>query len=140
VQPETPAELLAGKDAPVCYVLEQGGLADTLALERLCQIHGLPSPLDELQFAGILESGRNVVLRRDHDASSAWSMPVSPPAVKNYCSFRFRFTGAGFPTSSTHGSNCFLPNIGMLRVARENFSQPYSRGGIRYFVSVIRYR
>jgi glycerol-3-phosphate O-acyltransferase len=64
VQPETPAELLAGKDAPVCYVLEQGGLADTLALERLCQIHGLPSPLEELQFDGIQESGRNVVLRR----------------------------------------------------------------------------
>jgi glycerol-3-phosphate O-acyltransferase len=39
VQPEDPAELLAGKDAPVCYVLEHGGLADTLALERLCQIH-----------------------------------------------------------------------------------------------------
>ena len=48
VQPEVPAELLAGKDAPVCYVLETGGLADTLALERLCQIHELPSPLGDL--------------------------------------------------------------------------------------------
>jgi glycerol-3-phosphate O-acyltransferase len=64
VQPEIPAELLPDKDAPVCYVLEHGGLADTLALERQCQVHGLPSPLADLQFAGISESGQNIVLRR----------------------------------------------------------------------------
>lgn len=63
VQPETPSELLSGTGAPVCYVLEHGGLADTLALERQCQIHGLPSPLEDLQFADIQEGGRNVVLR-----------------------------------------------------------------------------
>ena len=64
VQPENPAELLAGKNAPVCYVLETGGLADTLALERLCQIHGLPSPTSDLNFADVQESRRTVVLRR----------------------------------------------------------------------------
>ncbi|MDX1404975.1 MAG: glycerol-3-phosphate 1-O-acyltransferase PlsB [Woeseiaceae bacterium] len=64
VQPESPATLLAEKNAPICYVLETGGLADTLALERVCQQHGLPSPLEELPFAGISEGGRNVVLRR----------------------------------------------------------------------------
>ena len=64
VQPEAPAELLAGTDAPVCYVLETGGLADTLALERLCRIHGLPSPTDSLQFAAVSERRRIVVLRR----------------------------------------------------------------------------
>jgi glycerol-3-phosphate O-acyltransferase len=64
VQPEAPADLLAGTDAPVCYVLETGGLADTLALERLCQIHGLPSPTDSLQFGADNEKRRIVVLRR----------------------------------------------------------------------------
>ena len=64
VQPENPAELLTNKDVPVCYVLEHGGLADTLALERLCKIHGLPSPTDELEFADLSESHRIVVLRR----------------------------------------------------------------------------
>ena len=64
VQPENPSELLAGTDAPVCYVLEHGGLADTLALERQCQVHGLPSPLEDLQFADTQERGANVVLRR----------------------------------------------------------------------------
>ncbi len=64
VQPEAPADLLAGTDAPVCYVLETGGLADTLALERLCQIHGLPSPTDSLQFGADNERRRIVVLRR----------------------------------------------------------------------------
>jgi glycerol-3-phosphate O-acyltransferase len=64
VLPEVPAELLASNDAPVCYVLEHGGLADTLALEHQCQVHGLPSPLADLQFAGISESGQNIVLRR----------------------------------------------------------------------------
>ena len=63
VQPEKPAELLTNTEAPVCYVLEHGGLADTLALERLCKIHGLPSPTDELEFADLNESHRIVVLQ-----------------------------------------------------------------------------
>jgi glycerol-3-phosphate O-acyltransferase len=64
VQPEDPAELFANTDAPVCYVLETGGLADTLALERLCKIHGLPSPTQGLDFLDASESRRIVVLRR----------------------------------------------------------------------------
>ena len=64
VQPEAPADLLAGTDAPVCYVLETGGLADTLALERLCNINGLPSPTEPLQFGADNERRRIVVLRR----------------------------------------------------------------------------
>jgi glycerol-3-phosphate O-acyltransferase len=64
VQPENPAELLANTNAPVCYVLEHGGLADTLALERLCKIHGLPSPTSDLEFDGHYESRRTIVLRR----------------------------------------------------------------------------
>jgi len=64
VQPEAPADLLAGTDAPVCYVLETGGLADTLALERLCKTHGLPSPTDPVQIGDKSESRRIVVLRR----------------------------------------------------------------------------
>ncbi len=64
VQPDAPAEMLAGSSAPVCYVVETGGLADTLALERLCRIHGLPSPTQSLDFAGITESRRIVVMRR----------------------------------------------------------------------------
>jgi glycerol-3-phosphate O-acyltransferase len=64
VQPEKPAGLLNETDADVCYVLETGGLADMLALERQCAIHGLPSPSEDLQFAGLSESTRTVVLRR----------------------------------------------------------------------------
>jgi len=45
-------------------VLEHGGLADTLALERVCKIHGLPSPTADLEFAGIDENRSTVVLRR----------------------------------------------------------------------------
>ena len=64
VQPDDPAELFANTDAPVCYVLETGGLADTLALERLCKMHGLPSPTQGLDFLDASESRRIVVLRR----------------------------------------------------------------------------
>ena len=64
VQPEAPQELLADCDAPVCYVLETGGLADTLALEKACRQHGLPSPLESLPFAGRYENRRIIVLRR----------------------------------------------------------------------------
>ncbi|MDH5215777.1 MAG: hypothetical protein OEY04_16395, partial [Gammaproteobacteria bacterium] len=64
VQPDDPAELLAGQYARVCYVLETGGLADTLALERVCKAHGLPSPSSELDFCGIHERSSVVVMRR----------------------------------------------------------------------------
>jgi glycerol-3-phosphate O-acyltransferase len=64
VRPHKPAELLEGSEAPVCYVLESGGLADTLALERLCAMHGLPAPTDSLDFCGIRESRRVIVLNR----------------------------------------------------------------------------
>ena len=46
VQPEVPAELFSDADAEICYVLESGGLADLLALERACAKNGLPSPTE----------------------------------------------------------------------------------------------
>ena len=64
VQPDEPLELFPDSDAPVCYVLETGGLADTLALDQLCRKHGLPSPIEPLEFCGITESRRIIVLRR----------------------------------------------------------------------------
>jgi glycerol-3-phosphate O-acyltransferase len=63
VQPDDPAELLARCNGPVCYVLESGGLADTLALERVCDRYGLPSPSDRLHFANVREPAL-IVLRR----------------------------------------------------------------------------
>ncbi len=64
IQPEMPAELIDDPDAAVCYVLETGGLADMLALERACARHGMPSPTESLEFCGISEYRRFVVLRR----------------------------------------------------------------------------
>ncbi len=64
VQPEKPAELLSDPGVPVCYVLETGGLADTLALERVCRLNGLPLPTESLSFSGIREGARVIILRR----------------------------------------------------------------------------
>lgn len=64
VRPEDPAEMFADASTPICYVLETGGLADTLALERLCRIHGLPSPTSSFEFCGQRESRRVIVLQR----------------------------------------------------------------------------
>lgn len=64
VRPENPAEMFAHASTPICYVLETGGLADTLALERLCRIHGLPSPTSSFEFCGQRESRRVIVLQR----------------------------------------------------------------------------
>ena len=64
VQPESPAHIIADSDAAVCYVLETGGLADVLALERACAEHGMPSPTEPFEFCGIRESKRFVVMRR----------------------------------------------------------------------------
>ncbi|MDJ0909366.1 MAG: glycerol-3-phosphate 1-O-acyltransferase PlsB [Woeseiaceae bacterium] len=64
IQPESPAEYITDSGAAVCYVLETGGLADLLALERACKIHGMPSPTGSLDFAGVREPRRTVTLRR----------------------------------------------------------------------------
>ena len=64
VQPEAPAKLVANPDVAVCYVLESGGLADLLALERACGLHDLPSPTGSLEFCGQREARRVIVLRR----------------------------------------------------------------------------
>ena len=63
IQPESPAELITSDSAAVCYVLETGGLADLLALERACARHGLPSPNESFEFCGERFSRRFVVLR-----------------------------------------------------------------------------
>lgn len=63
IQPEVPLELITDSDAAVCYVLESGGLADLLALERACEIHGMPSPSRSLKFCGQRFSRRVVALR-----------------------------------------------------------------------------
>jgi len=64
VQPEAPHELVADSNAAICYVLETGGLADLLALEKACAEHGLPSPSSRFEFCGIRDHKRVVVLRR----------------------------------------------------------------------------
>jgi glycerol-3-phosphate O-acyltransferase len=64
IQPESPQEYITDSDAAVCYVLETGGLADLLALERACAKHGLPSPMEPFEFCGEHESRRYVVMRR----------------------------------------------------------------------------
>ncbi len=63
IQLESPAEQVTDRDAAVCYVLENGGLADLLALERACRLSGLPSPNESLEFGGERFSRRFVVLR-----------------------------------------------------------------------------
>ena len=64
IHPENPAEYITDPDAAVCYVLESGGLADILALERACAKHGLPSPTEPFDFCGNSEYKRFVILRR----------------------------------------------------------------------------
>lgn len=64
IQPESPAELVCKPDVDVCYVLETGGLADLLALERACALHGLPSPTASINYGKARESRRVITLRR----------------------------------------------------------------------------
>lgn len=64
VRPEVPLEYITDPNAAVCYVLETGGLADVLALERACATHGMPSPTESFEFCGNREYKRFIVLRR----------------------------------------------------------------------------
>ncbi|MDX1498872.1 MAG: glycerol-3-phosphate 1-O-acyltransferase PlsB [Woeseiaceae bacterium] len=63
IQPEDPAGIVAAGEARVCYVLESGGLADLLTLERACREYGLPSPTESFECCGHKVSRRFVVLR-----------------------------------------------------------------------------
>ena len=64
IHPDSPEEYITDPDAAVCYVLESGGLADILALERACRKHGLPSPTESFEFCGNVEHKRFVILRQ----------------------------------------------------------------------------
>ena len=70
VLPDEPRSVLDPADAEVVYVLETGGLADLLALERICQKNRMPSPTESFEYAGQRESRRLVVLRPRKDIFS----------------------------------------------------------------------
>jgi glycerol-3-phosphate O-acyltransferase len=64
IRPEIPTEYITDSDAAVCYVLETGGLADVLALERACAQSGMPSPTESFECCGVRVSNRFIVMRR----------------------------------------------------------------------------
>ncbi|MCH9693334.1 MAG: glycerol-3-phosphate 1-O-acyltransferase PlsB [Gammaproteobacteria bacterium] len=66
IQPEAPSEYITDSDAAVCYVLETGGLADVLALEKACAKHGMPSPTESFEFCGKRENRRYIIMRRSN--------------------------------------------------------------------------
>jgi len=63
VLPQKPIEMI-NTTAPICYVLEKGGVVDTAALALACRRHGLPAPLSSFTYAARQESRAVVVLRR----------------------------------------------------------------------------
>ncbi len=82
VLPEDPRELRNPADAEVVYVLETGGLADLLALERICQQRGLPSPTSSFDYAGLREKRRLVVLRRKNGSLIGRSASRGSPRLR----------------------------------------------------------
>jgi glycerol-3-phosphate O-acyltransferase len=82
IQPEAPSELVSNPDAAVCYVLETGGLADMLALERACKIHGMPSPSESFKCCDRRESRRVVVMRRTTGLMFRRSSPKGSPRLR----------------------------------------------------------
>jgi glycerol-3-phosphate O-acyltransferase len=49
VLPEDLRSRLAGRDRPICYVLDMLGVADLIVLEKVCPQHGLAEPLQALK-------------------------------------------------------------------------------------------
>ncbi|NNC77750.1 MAG: glycerol-3-phosphate 1-O-acyltransferase PlsB [Woeseiaceae bacterium] len=82
IQPESPADLVCNADADVCYVLETGGLADLLALERACRIHNLPSPTASIAYGNTRESRRVITLRRMEGFLARRPVRTSSPRLK----------------------------------------------------------
>jgi len=63
VLPTQPSSLI-DPDVPLIYVLEVGGVADSVALRIICEQENLPSPTEPLVFGDTRESSRFVVLQR----------------------------------------------------------------------------
>ncbi len=66
IRPDSPADYITDSAAAVCYVLETGGLADVLALERACAQSGMLSPTEPFEFCGVREAKRFIVMRRNN--------------------------------------------------------------------------
>jgi glycerol-3-phosphate O-acyltransferase len=49
VLPEDLRRRFAGRERPICYVLNVLGAADMVVLERVCEAHGLPQPMQALR-------------------------------------------------------------------------------------------
>ena len=49
VLPEDLRARFAQRERPICYVLNEFGVADLVVLEKVCAAHGLPSPLQALK-------------------------------------------------------------------------------------------
>tara|TARA_B100001093_G_C26832661_1_gene1016856 strand:- start:10 stop:2475 length:2466 start_codon:yes stop_codon:yes gene_type:complete len=62
VQPAIPSKLITDDNTSLCYVLETGGFADILALERVCRIHKMPSPMSSFIFGSFSEKNRIIVI------------------------------------------------------------------------------
>ncbi len=82
VQPDAPADLITDKTAAVCYVLETGGLADLLAVERACRKHYLPSPSEPFTCRGLKEARRVIALRRKKGFMFRRPSPKGSPRLK----------------------------------------------------------
>jgi len=82
IQPDLPADLITDDAAAVCYVLETGGLADLLALERACSQNGLPAPNRSFEFCGTRMSQRFVVLRSMRGFLFRWPSPRGSRRLK----------------------------------------------------------
>jgi glycerol-3-phosphate O-acyltransferase len=82
IQPEAPSDLIGDPDAAVCYVLETGGLADMLALERACGRHGMPSPSEAFDCCGKREQRRVVVMRRTEGFFVRRPAPQGSPRLR----------------------------------------------------------
>ena len=82
IQPDEPYSLITDSSAAVCYVLETGGLADLMALERAARLHNLPSPISPFTCCGITENARVVVLRRSKGWFYRRASGVASPRLK----------------------------------------------------------
>lgn len=82
IAPENPSELLPDPGVPTCYVFESGGIADTLAFERLARKHGLVPPTAPLTFGNTYEANRIVVLRRKTGFLFQRPSTEAPPRLK----------------------------------------------------------
>lgn len=136
IRPSVLPEAPAVTGSPVCYVLQDGGLADRIALQRACRRHGLPLPADGLPLAAGAEPTALVRLRRYRGFIARQQSPELSPRLQRICATETTDTELAFVPVAVYWGRSPDKEGGLFKLA---FSERWELVGRtrRFFATLL---